>query len=428
MKKFSLIIILAAVTITTLKAQLSINAEYRPRGEFRHGYKSMFSEDDNAAYFISQRTRLGLTYKNEKYSLRITGQDVRVWGDESMFSSTSVKGDNASVDLYEAWFQLNVGANSHLKIGRQEWAYDDQRLLAKRNWGQSGMTYDGLLLNFDNKDFRFDLGLSLNNDAENKVGNEYTPDKMKFLDFIYLSKKLGQSSKITFKGILSGYQKEEGSETIYVMGTYGPFFQMNNAKFKLDAYFYHQTGTNTTSQNVNAYLFSLKAMYKLSNTINVGPGLDLISGNDPSGNSKTDHSFDLLYGGRHRFMGDMDYFSSLSKSVSDAGLIDVFAKANLSFNKKNSLNIAYHHFATQKSISNPLDISSDFKKSLGNEIDLMYKYKAEIPAGLRIGFALFNASKTMEYLQGVSNNSANLQCFMWVQLAFTPEIFTTRTH
>jgi hypothetical protein len=119
----------------------------------------------------------------------------------------------------------------------------------------------------------------------------------------------------------------------------------------------------------------------------------------------------------------MDYFSSLSKSVSDAGLIDVFAKANLSFNKKNSLNIAYHHFISQKSIPNPLNISDDFKKSLGDEIDIMYKYKAEIPAELRVGFALFNASKTMEYLQGVSNKSADLQYFMWIQLAFTPEIF-----
>jgi hypothetical protein len=36
---------------------------------------------------------------------------------------------------------------------------------------------------------------------------------------------------------------------------------------------------------------------------------------------------------------------------------------------------------------------------------------------------LFNASKTMEYLQGVSNKSADLQYFMWIQLAFTPEIF-----
>ena len=194
MKKIGITTILVVVTFMSLKAQLYLNTEIRPRGEIRNGYKSMFSEDDNTAYFISQRTRLGLIYSHEKYSLKITGQDSRVWGDESYYNSTGIKGDVASVDLYEAWFQLKLNQFSSLKIGRQEWKYDNQRLLANRNWGQTGMTYDGLLLKFDNQNFRADIGLLLNNDAENKVGNEYTPDKMKFLDFFYLSKKIGEKS------------------------------------------------------------------------------------------------------------------------------------------------------------------------------------------------------------------------------------------
>lgn len=426
MKKFGFTTLLIIISIISLKAQLSVNAEFRPRGEIRHGYKSMFSKDDNTAYFISQRTRLGVSYNNEKYSLKITGQDVRVWGDEGLYSSTSVKGDVASIDLYEAWFQLNFANYSHLKIGRQEWVYDDQRLLAKRNWGQTAMTYDGILYNFDNKNIRIDIGLSLNNDAENKVGNEYTPDKMKFLDFIYLSKTLGKNSIVTFKGVLSGSQKEENSETIYVTATYGPYFKIKNISFEIDGYFYHQSGTNIYSQNINAYLFSLKGIYKSSRFINVGPGIDIISGNDHSGTSGTDHSFDLLYGGRHRFMGAMDYFSDLTKGVSDAGLIDLYANLNATFNPKNSINIAYHHFSTQKSIPDPLDFTSELNKSLGDEIDIMYKYNAELPAELRIGLSLFNATKSMKIIQGVGSNTANVQYFMWVQLAFTPKIFSTK--
>ena len=425
MTRIYITILILAITIISLKAQLTVDTEIRPRGEIRHGYKSMFSEDDNAAYFISQRTRLGLLYVNEKYSLKITGQDVRVWGDERLYSSTSVKGDIASIDLYEAWFQLNLGDYSFLKIGRQEWVYDDQRLLAKRNWSQTGMTYDGVLYKFDNKDFRVDVGLSLNNDAENKVGNEYTPDKMKFLDFIYLSKNLGQNSKITFKGILSGYQKEEGSETVYATATYGPYFKTKSKRHEIDGYFYHQTGTNINSQKVDAYLLSLKGIYKFSNKIGVGPGIDIISGNDLSGTSDTDHSFDLLYGARHRFLGNMDYFSNLSKSVSDAGLVDIYAKANLTLNSKNSLNVVYHHFSTQKSIPDPVDFTTELKKSLGDEIDIMYKYKAELPAELRIGLSLYNATKSMKILQGVNGNAANTQYFMWIQLAFSPEIFSS---
>lgn len=426
MKRISLAAFLIMISVISLKAQFTIQTELRPRGEIRNGYKSMFTEDDATAYFISQRTRLGLAYYTEKYSMKITGQDVRVWGDEGLYSTTSVTGDDASVDLYEAWFQLTTGSHSWLKIGRQEWIYDDQRLFSNRNWNQHGMSYDGILYQFDNNSFRADLGLSLNNNTENTVGNEYTPDKMKFLDFIYLSKNMGQNSTLTFKGILSGYQKEEDSETIYVTATYGPYFKMKNKRIEFDGYFYYQSGTNLASKKINAYLFSAKGLYQFTDLIKVGPGIDIISGNDNNNSSSMDHSFDVLYGGRHRFLGDMDYFSNLSKSASDAGIVDLYAKANFSFNAKNSLNVAYHYFSTHKSIPDPNASNSDLKKSLGDEIDLMYKYKAEIPVELRIGLSLFNATKSMEILQGVNGNASNVQYFMYFQLAFTPKLFSTQ--
>lgn len=426
MKKIGITTILVVVTFMSLKAQLYLNTEIRPRGELRNGYKSMFSEDDNTAYFISQRTRLGLIYSHEKYSLKITGQDSRVWGDESYYNSTGIKGDVASVDLYEAWFQLKLNQFSSLKIGRQEWSYDDQRLLAARNWGQTGMAYDGILLKFDNKNFRADIGLLLNNDAENKVGNEYTPDKMKFLDFFYLSKKIGEKSIVTFTGILNGYQKEEDSETIYATATYGPYFKINNQKIELEGSAFHQIGTNIKSQNVNAYLLSIRGLYKFSDKFNLGPGMDIISGNNTSSTSETDHSFNILYGGRHRFLGEMDYFSDLTKSVSDAGIIDLYAKSKIAFNKKNSLNLAYHHFSTHKNIPDPNDLSTNLKKQLGDEFNMMYKYKTEIPVELRIGISLFNATKSMEILQGVNGIASELQYFTYVQLAFKPQIFSSK--
>jgi hypothetical protein len=426
MKKIGITTLLVVVTFVSLKAQLSLNTEIRPRGEIRNGYKSMFSEDDNTAYFISQRTRLGLFYNHEKYSLNISGQDIRVWGDEAYYNSTGVKGDYASIDLFEAWFQLNFSQNSSLKVGRQEWSYDDQRLLAARNWGQTGMTYDGVLLKFDNKDFRADLGLSLNNDAENKVGNEYTPDKMKFLDFFYLSKKIDEKSIITFTGILNGYQKEEDSETIYATATYGPYFKINKQKFELEGSAFHQIGTNVLNQNVNAYLLSIRGLYFFTNKFKLGPGLDIISGNSASSASETDRSFDVLYGGRHRFLGEMDYFTDLTKSVSDAGIINLYAKAIVSFYEKNSFNLAYHHFSVQKNIPDPIDLSTNLKKSLGDEFDIMYKYKAEIPVELRIGLSLYNPTRTMKVLQGVDGTAAKLQFFSYFQIAFTPQIFSSK--
>lgn len=426
MKKICYATFILGLLSISSKAQFTINTELRPRGEIRNGYKSLFDENDNTAYFVSQRTRLGIMYEHEKYNIKITSQDVRVWGDESLYNSTSVKGDNASLELYEAWLQLKLGQYSSIKIGRQEWSYDDQRLLSTRNWGQSGLSYDGVVLKFDNKNFRADLGLSLNNDAENSAGNEYTPDKMKFLDFIYLNKNLGQNSIITFTGILSGYQKEEGSETIYVSATYGPYLKVKKAKFELESSFFHQSGTNKKGQNINAYLFSVNGIYKFSTKFTFGPGLDIISGNDPSSTNNKDHSFDVLYGGRHRFLGEMDLFNDLTKSTRDAGIIDLFAKANFEANSKNSINITYHHFLTQRSIPDPDNTEEYLNNSLGDELDIMYRYKSELPLDLRIGISFFNTTKNMNVLQGIDGNAAGIQYFIYVQLSFTPKLFTSK--
>lgn len=427
MNRFAFLILVSLLYSFSLRAQLSINTELRPRGEIRNGYKSLFAEDDKTAYFVSQRTRLGLSYTHEEYALKITGQDVRVWGDESLYNATGVKGDHASVELYEAWFSVNFRNYYTFKIGRQEWSYDDQRLLSARNWAQSGLAYDGILVKYDNNHFRADIGLSLNNDAENKAGNEYTPDKMKFLDFVYLSQKIGQQSELTFTGIISGYQKEEESETVYVSATYGPYFKTKTKKVEFESSLFHQTGTNRTGQNINAYLISAKGFYAFTDKLRIGSGFDIISGNSISGNTNTDRSFDLLYGGRHRFSGDMDYFSDLTKSVSDAGIVDLYAKSDIKFSKKNSLSLTYHHFLTHESVPDPVSADKNLEKSLGDEIDIMYKYKADIPLEIRIGMALFQPTKSMEILQGVSGVSDNLQYFTYVQLTFTPQILNS-TH
>ena len=426
MKNILFTTILVAGTSIALNAQLIVNAEFRPRGEIRHGYKSLFSDEDKSAYFVSQRTRLGVNFTQEKYSLSITGPDVRIWGDESVYNQTSVKGDEASVELFEANLQIKFWHYTSIKLGRQQWVYDDQRLLSARNWGQTGIAYDGILFKYDDSNFRTDIGLSINNDKENKVGNEYTPDKMKFLDFVYLSKKLGQSSFITFMGIISGYQKDEGSETIYASATYGPYFKINQKKIELESSFFHQSGTNIKSQSINAYLFSLNGLYKFTDKFSIGPGIDFVSGNDPSSSSDTDYSFDILYGGRHRFLGDMDYFTNLSNSVLDAGIVDLFVKANLALNKRNNVNFTYHHFSTHKNITDPIYLSTNLKKYLGDEFDIMYKYKAEMPAELKVGISLYNATRSMEVLQDVDGNASKLQFFTYVQLAFSPNIFTSQ--
>ena len=417
MRVITFIFLILLLLSSTSKAQFSIDAELRPRTELRHGYKQLPIEDNEAAYFISQRSRLNFNYKKEKYRMGFSLQDVRVWGDEDLYSSTGVKGNNASLDLYQAWLWLKLGTNSFVKIGRQQWSYDNQRLLAGRNWGQHGVVYDGVLYGYKRNNLQLDLGLSLNNDSENLFGNEYTPDKMKFLDFIYLKNSFSDNSYISFTSILSGYQKEEESETIYVTATFGPYLKITQENYSIMGDIFYQTGTNQTGENINAYMFSISGDYQISDPFNTGIGLDWLSGES---SASGDNSFDILYGGRHRFFGEMDYFSNLVKSTSDLGLRDFYARMNYQFNSAHSIKLNYHYFSLQDEIS--FLGSSNLDKSLGSEVDLIYQYKANIPVDLRIGFSMFFPTETMEYLQLAE--PGDFSYFSYLMLTFKPELFS----
>jgi hypothetical protein len=104
-------------------AQFSITGELRPRYEYRNGYKQVRDSNTTAACFVSQRTRLALTYKTEKLSYKITFHDIRVWGDEQF------KSDMPSVGLYEGWAELLLFDSLSLRAGRQEFSYNNERLL-----------------------------------------------------------------------------------------------------------------------------------------------------------------------------------------------------------------------------------------------------------------------------------------------------------
>jgi len=67
-----------------LQAQFKLSAELRPRVEIRHGYKTLANPSSEAAAFVSQRSRLNFEYSRKKYEIKLSLQDVRVWGDEWM--------------------------------------------------------------------------------------------------------------------------------------------------------------------------------------------------------------------------------------------------------------------------------------------------------------------------------------------------------
>ena len=113
-----LILIVAVLFSNELFAQLSLTGEFRPRTEYRHGYKTLSATDADAAFFTSQRTRFNVHFKGENFKVGLSLQDVRTWG--------SVKQLNISDEylaVHEAWAQYFFTDGISIKVGRQELVY-----------------------------------------------------------------------------------------------------------------------------------------------------------------------------------------------------------------------------------------------------------------------------------------------------------------
>jgi hypothetical protein len=408
-------------------AQLEINAELRPRGEARHGYKNIPKEDTSASIFISQRTRLNLYYTNPKFKVGFSIQDVRVWGDEQLYTATGAYGDNASLDLNEGWIEIFAGKYNSFKIGRQYWVYEDERMLARRNWNQSSIKYDGFLYKYEAAKFKMHLGLSLNNNLENLYGNDYNlQNRLKTQNFLNINKKINDRLDFSFQALATGYQKKETANTIYVKGTYGLYAYYKPGKFAIKANGFYQNGKNIAGEKVSAYFASLRGDAKLDPLL-LDLGVDYHSGQDAKKENnnyqETDHLFDLFYGGRHQYYGYMDLFDNISKSTAGGGLVDLYAGFKYKFVKKTALALDYHYFSLQSWVLDPSDASAFLDKPLGSEFDFTFEVPIISEIVITGGFSAMLPTISMEKLQGFQNGGNGLAYWGWCMITAKPTFF-----
>ena len=132
----------------------TIKTQLRTRGEYRNGALMPRSEGDLPASFISNRARISLGYDNDFLSIGVSGQNVSVWGSRPQIEN---KGDFV---LNEAWAKLSHN-NFFAQIGRQQLAYDDDRILGTLDWNQSGRWHDALRLGYEDPNNKLHLILEI---------------------------------------------------------------------------------------------------------------------------------------------------------------------------------------------------------------------------------------------------------------------------
>ncbi|MDP5061857.1 MAG: alginate export family protein [Maribacter sp.] len=424
MKKQYLLITLLFLAANSIYAQFTLDGQFRPRTEYRHGFGSLIPDAADAGFAISTRARLNAKYETEAYQFYLSIQDVMVWGENRQILPDD---QNDSFAVFEAWANINLGKGWSTKLGRQVISYDDQRIFGGLDWAQQGRNHDAGLLKYKKDKFMLDVGLAFSQDFDNpagfqSVGTAYNTSGFftyKTMQYLYAKQQWDKfsGSILALNNGFQNFDTDSAADGVSSLQTIGTHLGYKAGKFNAEANAFIQTGERQGELDVKgAYLLGLELGYKASPKVALGLGTEVISGND--GEPGETGAFFPLYGTNHKFNGFMDYFY-VGNHANSVGLFDIHASAKFDLGKKSSLLVKVLNFSGEQELPSG-------EKSLGTEIDLVFS-KAFNGYGLAVGYSQMFAADGMYELKGVTEDlAASSQNWAWVELTIKPQFLNTK--
>lgn len=399
------------LSVNIYAQKINISADLRARYELRNGYNTLKPDSASIANFISQRTRVTIEYNSDKIKLKISPQNVRVWGDVNVSS----KNDN-NTSLHEAYAEAIFNPNISIQLGRQELSYDNERIFGATDWAMQGKSHDALLFKFVvDSIHKIHVGVAYNAMGESNFRQNYSIPQYKTLQYIWYHgdfKNINLSVLALNNGmpyLNNNKEKVAFSQTIGATSTY------SKKKFNANVEAYVQTGKIATNK-VLSYYASANLDYQWIKKLKTSIGVAYMSGKSNNDNSSTIKSFNPLYGTAHKFNGFMDYFY-VGNHINTVGLIDI--NANIFYKiEKFSLKLMPHVFLDAADLYN---YGEKQQKVLGTELDLVAAYNVFNNFSLEAGYSQMFATSSMEQLKG--GNKDNINNWFYLTAKFNPVLF-----
>jgi hypothetical protein len=412
------LLILSAVTESY--AQVTIDAEFRPRTEIRSGFNQPLADSLKAAAFTLQRTRLHFSYKSASINTSLVVQDSRIFGETDIKQPSTAS--NGSLGIYEAWAELLLNKSICFKIGRQSLQFEDGRIFSKSTWSNTGNSQDLAQLRYATGGFDVQLGFAFGNqNIYNADSVFYNVSKMyRQLAFLHLSKTISEGATMSLLGIDEGFVKSKTNLNLYHRYTAGGTFQLikNNLPIGIFATAYYQFGKSTPTIDLNAFLLAIKASYQFTGKLTGFGGADYYSGSRSTLSSSKTNTFNKLpYGSNHSNNGYMEYWATLPKG----GLFDCYLGANLKMSNKLSSGFTLYNPQLVKSMKVG---TSDIPKNLGTELNIEFNYQFSPEALIQFAWCGYwvNDGTRMLKLKSISAETKFPQ-YAFVMLTIKPQFY-----
>lgn len=413
-RKFVTVLIFSIMAFNA-SAQFTLSGELRPRAEYRHGFSSLIAEDEEAAFFVSQRSRLNFRYGMEEFTFFVSLQDVRVWGEVPQLNRSDV---NSSI--HEAWGELRLSPGVALRLGRQELVYDNARMLGNVDWAQQGRSHDLALLKWNTSDrSQFHAGFAFNQEGERRVSTYYSLNNYKTMQFLWFNQRWDNTG-LSLLFLNNGIQ---GQDQTHFSQTTGGRVTSKLSTIDFSASVYLQTGRDAIDRKLSAFYLAAEGGYNFSENFKGALGFEFLSGTDlieTTDPNATNRSFNPLFGTNHAFNGHMDYFY-VGNHINNVGLINPYITTQYSKDKF-LLQGNLHLFFADGAVHEPGNPSNKMSAYLGTELDLILGYTISPQASIRGGYSHLFASETMERIKG--GDHTKLQNWLWVMVILKPSLFS----
>lgn len=407
---------------TVKKRSFVISAEFRPRAEYRNGYRKVKADTTIANVFIDQRSRFSITYNSPDFIWHTSIQDIRVWGGVDPTSTTG------TLQVFETYVEPSLVKNLSARIGRQRIIFDNQRLFAENNWRQSSASHDAIRFLYKTKNLQWDVVGAYN--QKNDAAHHYFQDAYYPGFNTYKGLAVNHVKWIVPKGALTSlsvmdvFQDPVYAKRNHARFTYGgrlEYHHKDSTGLYLTLSGFHQSGFALSGTVLNAYYFQPEIQFKSKNKIwNIRLGGELFSGDNLQKRENQINSFDPLYGVNNRFLGNMDFFTRFPVDFKNAGLIAPYLFFQYKFSENWQVKSDYHIFFLKEKYYE-LSQTTPISNFLGVENDWRLTFRPNVFTSIDLGYSFAFVSNSLGIIQGI-NNPTPFQDWAYLMISFKPEL------
>lgn len=340
--------------------------------------------------YITQRARMAVQAQLDSgLTVKIVGQDVRVWGEEADPTAFAGKG----LDYYEAYAAIPLAKDTAVTLGRQGLSWDNERLVGKLDWAQRARTFDALRLDYKQDTLQWQaFAAHLGNDTAQAEADGHVAAPAgteKVLGGVHLAWQASQDWKLA---ALYLYRSNEALQED--RHTAGVFAQGKGAGGALAVMgeAYSQFG-DLANKPISAWLGALRVTYKAP--VTAAPGVTLF-GEALSGDRTKLGAFDTLYGTNHKFYGEMDFFLDIPKHTALHGLVDAGAGVFASPAAWLTTSVDFHLLRTVS------DHIATHSAELGQEIDVKATAVVHKNLSVQAVYGLFRPGDALQGIRGLA--------------------------